>query len=73
MNTTTSELSVSSENYYTVIVLQSIWDILMLLHTLQKIYIFLIFMKKLCLWLFSFNRYAKQSKAKKIYTTSAEK
>ena len=45
----------------------------MLLHTLQKIYIFLIFMKKLCLWLFSFNRYAKQSKARKIYTTSAEK
>ena len=50
---TTSLTPKSDKNniYIYHIVLQSIWDIFMLLHHLQ-LCIFYIFMKKLCLWLF---------------------
>ena len=41
--------------------------------TLCKKFSFLIFMKKLCLWLFNLSRHAKQSKARKFYDISAKK
>ena len=45
----------------------------MLLHTLQKKYIFKIFMKKLCLWSYKLSRYTELNEATNFYNTSAEK
>ena len=48
--------------------------IMLCYYTLCKtLAIFLIFMKKLCLWLFNLSRYAKWREARQFYDTRAEK
>ena len=41
--------------------------------TQNELFYVLIFMKKLCVWLFDLRRYAKQSETRKFYDISAEK